>query len=92
LGRKPVIFGIRPEALTDLASADRSAVVATAECMIEVVEPAGADTYAVTHLGGKQVVARLRADTKVQAGQMAKLAFNFDKAVFFDPKTQKRLE
>ena len=90
-GRK-VIFGIRPEAITDPDGADRlSKHIVEAPCAIEVVEPAGADTFAVTHLGGKEVVARLRADAKVSAGQIAKLAFNLDKAVFFDPDTQLRI-
>jgi len=87
-----VIFGIRPEALTDPDGADRgSAGVVLSECQIEVVEPAGSDTFAVTHLGGKQVVARLRADARVAAGSRMKLAFNLDKAVFFDPGTQLRI-
>ena len=38
------------------------------ECLIEVVEPAGSDTFAVTKLGGKEVVARLRADAQIVAG------------------------
>ena len=67
---KQVIFGIRPEALTDPDGADRNASsVATAECLIEVVEPAGSDTFAVTNLGGKEVVARLRADANIAAGR-----------------------
>ena len=40
--------------------------------MIEVVEPAGSDTFAVTHLGGKEVVARLRADADVAARHAAR--------------------
>ena len=52
---KQVIFGIRPEALTDPDGADRNATsIATADCHIEVVEPAGSDTFAVTNLGGKR--------------------------------------
>lgn len=87
-----IIFGIRPEALTDPDGADRNAKsLAEGECLIEVVEPAGSDTFAVTKLGGKEVVARLRADASIHAGQMARLAFNLDKAVFFDPKTQLRI-
>ncbi|RVG32816.1 ABC transporter ATP-binding protein, partial [Sinorhizobium meliloti] len=59
---KEVVFGIRPEALTDPDGADRNAqFVAEGECLIEVVEPAGSDTFAVTRLGGKEIVARLRA-------------------------------
>jgi len=88
LGQK-VIFGIRPEAITDPEGADRlSRHLVEADCMIEVVEPAGADTFAITHLGGKETVARLRADTKTAAGHVSRLAFNLDRAVFFDPKTE----
>jgi multiple sugar transport system ATP-binding protein len=87
-----VVFGIRPEALTDPDGADRNALaVAEGECLIEVVEPAGSDTFAVTKLGGKEVVARLRADARLQAGQTARLTFNLDKAVFFDPADQSRI-
>jgi multiple sugar transport system ATP-binding protein len=89
---RQVIFGIRPEALTDPDGADRNAkTVAEGDCLIEVVEPAGSDTFAVTKLGGKEVVARLRADARIHAGEHARLAFNLDKAVFFDPQTQKRI-
>ncbi|PDT24556.1 TOBE domain-containing protein, partial [Rhizobium hidalgonense] len=89
---KPVIFGIRPEALTDPDGADRKARSLTeGDCLIEVVEPAGSDTFAVTKLGGKSVVARLRADTGIAPGQSTRLAFNLDKAVFFDPDSQVRI-
>jgi multiple sugar transport system ATP-binding protein len=89
---KEVVFGIRPEALTDPDGADRNArSLAEGDCLIEVVEPAGSDTFAVTKLGRKEVVARLRADARIEAGQTARLAFNLDKAVFFDPKSQARI-
>jgi multiple sugar transport system ATP-binding protein len=89
---KDVVFGIRPEALTDPDGADRNAkVVAEGECLIEVVEPAGSDTFAVTRLGGKEIVARLRADARIAPGQTSRLAFNLDKAVFFDPQSQQRI-
>ncbi|MBV2143188.1 ABC transporter ATP-binding protein [Falsochrobactrum sp. TDYN1] len=87
-----VIFGIRPEALTDPDGADRNASsVVEGDCMIDVVEPAGSDTFAVTRLGGKHVVARLRADARITAGHAARLAFNLDKSVFFDPQSQGRI-
>jgi len=91
-GGKEVMFGIRPEALTDHDGADRTArQVVEAECLIDVVEPAGSDTFAVTRLGGKEVIARLRADAAVSAGQHTRLAFNLDKAVFFDSQSQQRI-
>ncbi|MBO1040528.1 ABC transporter ATP-binding protein [Brucella pituitosa] len=89
---KQVMFGIRPEALTDPDGADRNAhSVVEGECLIDVVEPAGSDTFAVTRIGGKQVVARLRADARITAGHRSRLAFNLDKSVFFDPSTQGRI-
>ncbi|WP_434733866.1 ABC transporter ATP-binding protein [Rhizobium sp. YTUHZ044] len=89
---RQVIFGIRPEALTDPDGADRNARSLTeGDCLIEVVEPAGSDTFAVTKLGGKEVVARLRADAGIAPGQHTRLAFNLDKAVFFDPDSQARI-
>ncbi|MQW89573.1 ABC transporter ATP-binding protein [Sinorhizobium saheli] len=89
---REVVFGIRPEALTDPDGADRNArFVAEGDCLIEVVEPAGSDTFAVTRLGGKEIVARLRADARIAPGQTSRLAFNLDKAVFFDPESEKRI-
>jgi multiple sugar transport system ATP-binding protein len=89
---KPIIFGVRPEALTDPEGAERNASnIATADLHIEVVEPAGSDTFAVTNLGGKPVVARLRADANIQPGTSTPLAFNLTKAVFFDPATENRI-
>ena len=89
---KKIIFGIRPEALTDPDGAERNASsIATADCHIEVVEPAGSDTFAVTNLGGTEVVARLRADANIQPGAMTPLAFNLSKSVFFDPATENRI-
>ena len=91
MGRE-IIFGIRPEALTDPDSADKNArQLSEGECLIEVVEPAGSDTFAVTRLGGKQIIARLRADASVAPGQAAKLVFNLDKAVFFDKGSGARI-
>jgi len=89
---KKVVFGFRPGALTDPDGAERNATnIVTAECQIEVVEPAGSDTFAVTHLGGVEVVARLRADANVKPGQTARLAFNLTRSVFFDPETENRI-
>jgi multiple sugar transport system ATP-binding protein len=89
---REIIFGIRPEAITDRDSADRNArSVAVIEAHVEVVEPAGADTFVVTHAAGKEVVARMRADVDIRPGQSMPFAFNLDKALIFDPATGLRL-
>jgi multiple sugar transport system ATP-binding protein len=87
-----VIFGIRPEAVNDPDSIDKNArSVATFDANVEIVEPAGSDTFVVTHIAGKEVTARMRADTDVRPGKNHKFAFNLDKALLFDPATTKRI-
>jgi multiple sugar transport system ATP-binding protein len=89
---REVIFGLRPEAITDMSGADRtSARVVNADCYVEVVEPAGADTYVVTRLGGREVIGRMRSDMQVAPHSTVPFAFNMDKAVFFDPKSELRI-
>ena len=87
-----VIFGIRPEAVNDKESIDRGArSVATFDAKVEIIEPAGADTYVVTRAAGKELTARMRAETPVCVGQNHTFVFNLDKAVLFDPQTTRRI-
>jgi multiple sugar transport system ATP-binding protein len=87
-----VIFGIRPEAVSDKESVDRSAKsVATFDAKVEIIEPAGSDTYVMTRAAGKELTARMRADTQVCVGQNHIFAFNLDKAMLFDPQTTRRI-
>jgi multiple sugar transport system ATP-binding protein len=87
-----VIFGIRPEAVNDTESMDRNAKsVSTFEAKVELVEPAGSDTYVVTNAAGKVLTARMRADTQVRVGETHRFAFNLDRAVLFDPETSRRI-
>jgi multiple sugar transport system ATP-binding protein len=91
-GKREVILGLRPEAITDPNGADRSGnAIARADCLVEVVEPAGSDTFVVTRLADKEVIARMRADADVRPGQLAPFAFAMDKAVLFDPETGERI-
>jgi multiple sugar transport system ATP-binding protein len=88
----PVIFGIRPEAVNDPETIDRNAKsIAAFESDVEIVEPAGSDTFVVIHVAGKELTARMRADTVVGVGQKHRFAFNLDKAVLFDPSTTQRI-
>ena len=89
---RALIFGIRPEAITDRDGTDRLArQVEYLECPVDVVEPAGSDTYVVTHLAGKEVTARMRSDVRVRPGETMPFAFNLDKAVLFDAGTGMRV-
>ena len=85
-----VIIGVRPE---DIAEPDfRGGQNAQqAECMVDIVEPAGADTFVVMQLGGKHVTARLHAETSATPGQVQQLAFDLGKVSYFAPSTGQRL-
>ena len=87
---KLVVCGIRPEAITDLEllSNNSNAEVVEKELLVDVVEPAGSDTFAILELGEKQVVARLNGNSRVSAGEKVKLTFNLSQIVFFDKQTE----
>ncbi|MEM7302353.1 MAG: ABC transporter ATP-binding protein [Pseudomonadota bacterium] len=89
---RDVILGIRPEAITDLSSAQKdNAHQVEVDCLVEVVEPAGADTFVMTSFGGKEVMARMNADFIASAGETVPFAFNMEKAVVFDPSSGVRI-
>ncbi len=89
---KPILLGIRPEAITDPEVADRkSANIVALKNRVTVTEPAGADTFVTMTLSGKDAIARMRADANVAAGQAFDFAVNMEKAVAFDPVTEERI-
>ena len=85
-----VIIGIRPEDIGD-AQLRKSTGLEMSDCMVDVVEPAGADTYVLLTLGGKEVTARVPGDTKATSGERMKFTFNMSKLSYFDPQTGLRL-
>ena len=65
-----VIFDIRLEPVNERESIDRNAKsVTTFDAKVEIVERAGSDTFVVTHVAGKQLTPRMRADTDVRGGE-----------------------
>jgi multiple sugar transport system ATP-binding protein len=84
------IVGLRPE---DIAEAGYRAGegVQTASCLVDIVEPAGADTFVMTKLGGNEVTARLHAETLAKPGESLEFAFDLGKVSYFDPETGSRL-
>ncbi|MCA3447857.1 MAG: sn-glycerol-3-phosphate ABC transporter ATP-binding protein UgpC [Rhodobacter sp.] len=86
---KDILLGIRPESITDPDGADRnSRNIVPLRNLVGVTEPAGADTFVAMELGGKDIVARMRADATVRSGQEFDFAINMEKAVAFDPRTE----
>ncbi len=89
---RDIVLGIRPEFMTDPDSADQeSDEIHHVELPVDVVEPAGSDTFVTIALRGKGAVGRFRARTAVKAGERFKFAFDMSKAFAFDPATEKRI-
>jgi len=85
-----IIVGLRPEDIVE-AGYRHGEDVQTAACLIDVIEPAGADTYVVANLGGKSVTARFHAETQAQPGRTLEFAFDLGKVSYFAPTTGERL-
>ncbi|MEZ5534993.1 MAG: sn-glycerol-3-phosphate ABC transporter ATP-binding protein UgpC [Thiolinea sp.] len=89
---KQVVLGLRPEAITDVSSAERdSSMLFEAECQIDVTEPTGADIFAILELNGTEVTGRMRANCGAREGEKAAVVFNMLHAVLFDPQSEARI-
>jgi multiple sugar transport system ATP-binding protein len=89
---RDIFLGIRPELITDPDGADRkSSNICALRNQVGVTEPAGSDTFVTMTLGGKDVIARMRADADVRPGKAFDFAVNMEKAVAFDPATEQRI-
>ena len=88
---KPVILGLRPEAITELGGTSHQNPRCQIECHVEIVEPAGSDTFVVLPFGAKEVIARVQSENQIRAGEPAMFYFNMAKAVLFDPDTEQRI-
>ncbi len=87
---RSITIGIRPEDITN-PSAHIGKTAQIIECTVELVEPTGADIYAVMRLGETEIIARVRADTDIAAGKNMAFAFDFSKASYFDATSGARL-
>ncbi len=85
-----VILGVRPEDIGEPGYRN-GGQIQIAECAIDVVEPAGADTYVVSNLGGKEVTARLPAEAQARPGTTQEFAFDLGKVSYFAPDSGERL-
>ena len=85
---KDVLLGIRPENIFEVGSRKG---INHHEYLIELVDPVGSDTYAITTLGGVNVTAKLRGDADIKEGQRVLLGFDMKLVSFFDIETEKRI-
>nr|WP_106783492.1 sn-glycerol-3-phosphate ABC transporter ATP-binding protein UgpC [Lysinibacillus timonensis] len=88
---KEVVFGIRPEDLNDESVFIENAKGATVKIDVELAELTGADLTVYSTIEGQNLVATIDPRTEVKPGDKLELAFNMNKAHFFDKETEIRI-
>ena len=84
---RDVIAGVRPEHFVAAAPEMPGALPVT----IELLEPTGADTYAMARIGGKAVTLRFAPKQAPKVGDTAWVSVDPAAVNLFDPKTEQRL-
>jgi len=87
---KPVTLGLRPEDIGSAAS--ESAGAGRIRATVDVVEPMGSESYVYFRTPQTVLVSRVDAHRTFTPGQEAAPAIYCDKAHFFDPTTEKRID
>ncbi|RYJ02422.1 MAG: TOBE domain-containing protein, partial [Acetobacteraceae bacterium] len=84
---RDVLFGIRPEHLTETRQTEHRANIAVFEAAPEVVEPMGMETLLHFWMQGHEICARFDPAVEVSPGQRVPMAVDMDQMHLIDPKT-----
>jgi multiple sugar transport system ATP-binding protein len=87
LGR-PVVLGIRPEAIQDSLALASPGAGRTAQVTVEVSEPMGSETLLYLDTGATSFVARVSPTDRFEAGQRVSVSFDLARAHLFDAATE----
>jgi len=85
---KPVIFGVRPEAIHDSLTVAAPEPGRTAEVKVEVSESMGSETLLYLDTGATEFVARVSPTDRFEAGQKIQVTFDLARAHLFDAGTE----
>jgi multiple sugar transport system ATP-binding protein len=88
---KPVVFGVRPEAIHDALTVAAPEPGRTAEVKVEVSEPMGSETLLYLDTGASSFIARVKPSDRFESGQKVQVVFDLDHAHLFDPATEQVL-
>jgi multiple sugar transport system ATP-binding protein len=82
---KNVVFGIRPENISETPKAGPAITVTSA---VDVAEPMGSESIVYLKIGNGYLIARIPGEHLYQLGQKLTVHINADKVTLFDPETQ----
>jgi multiple sugar transport system ATP-binding protein len=82
---KPIVFGIRPEHLTEESKNGSTAPVSST---IDIAEPMGSESLVYLRAGTGNLIARMHGESLYHMGQPLTVYVNMDKAALFDAETE----
>ncbi|MBS4198507.1 sn-glycerol-3-phosphate ABC transporter ATP-binding protein UgpC [Bacillus sp. FJAT-49732] len=88
---KELVLGVRPEDIHDEPAFIEASQGTKINVTIEVAELLGAETMLYSKVGNQEFVSRIDSRTIVEPGQKMDLAFDMNKAHFFDITTEQRI-
>ena len=89
---KEIIFGLRPENITDKLHAPDAPAERIIETVVEIVEPMGSETYVYLAAGNGSIVARVPAKNRIRVNQKVSVVMDMREAHFFDPGTERMID
>jgi multiple sugar transport system ATP-binding protein len=87
---KDLLLGIRPENITEtsLKNKQNCHIIRS---KVDIIEPAGSDTFVVTKIGNTEVTARFNSETQVSVGSEIDFVVDLGKISYFDKLSGQRI-
>lgn len=82
---KGIVFGIRPENISETPQAGSSTPVTST---VDIAEPMGSESIVYLKAGAGYLITRLQGEHLYELGQKLTVHLNAEKVTFFDPETQ----
>ncbi|RLL44993.1 sn-glycerol-3-phosphate ABC transporter ATP-binding protein UgpC [Oceanobacillus piezotolerans] len=89
---KEIVLGIRPEDIHDEPAFIASSAGTGIQATIDVAELMGAESILYSTLNKQDFVARVDSRSDIRGGETIELAFDMNKAHFFDKDTENRIK
>ena len=81
---KAIVLGVRPEHIHAITPSDSRGAMPTAEALLEIAEPMGAETFLHLNSGAHSFVARVAPTSSFAPNERLRIAFDLTGAHFFD--------
>ncbi|WP_203361548.1 sn-glycerol-3-phosphate ABC transporter ATP-binding protein UgpC [Bacillus sp. REN10] len=90
--RRDIVLGVRPEDIHDELIFIETSQGSAVKVKVSVAEMLGAEIMVYSQLEGQNFVARFDSRLDIHVGEELTIAFDMNKAHFFDPDSEKRIE